>query len=264
MRNRPPLPLRLLSLLALLAGGCNLPGQPSPDDRPVPEEDVLDFDVLFRTHCAGCHGASGMYGPAPPLNDPIFLAIVPDEEVRHVITHGRPGTLMPAFGRAPSQQPGVRIKPPLTDKQIDVLASGLKEHWADPSGVPQGKLPPYPSRNGKSKGDAEAGSEVFMMACASCHGMDGTGKDENGKPSDAGPLNDPAFLSLISRQALERIVITGRRDFGMPNFATRAGRPKGFDPLTPEDIRNVTALLESWKQGTPAKRKGPRQGRQPR
>src|SRR5205085_7892511 len=95
---------RVLPLLALLAAGCDLPGQPKLADRPVPADQVTDFDALYKTHCAGCHGADGKLGPAPPLNDPLFLTVVPDTELRRVITEGRAVTAaqktpMPAFAR---------------------------------------------------------------------------------------------------------------------------------------------------------------------
>ena len=48
-------------------------------------DQVADFDVLYKTHCAGCHGADGKLGPAPPLTDPLFLAIVHDGELLRVI-----------------------------------------------------------------------------------------------------------------------------------------------------------------------------------
>ena len=54
------------------------PGRPKPADKPVPADQVVDFVGLYRQNCAGCHGADGKLGPAPPLNDPIFLSIVPD------------------------------------------------------------------------------------------------------------------------------------------------------------------------------------------
>src|SRR5262249_51652372 len=92
----------LLVSLSLLTAGCDPPGKPNPADRPVPADQVADFTVLYKTHCAGCHGADGKLGPAPPLNDPLFLAIVPDEELRRVIRGGRAVTPqqkspMPAF-----------------------------------------------------------------------------------------------------------------------------------------------------------------------
>ena len=81
---------RLLPLLAVLAAGCDLPGQPKPADRPVPADQVMDFDALYAQNCAGCHGADGKLGPAPPLNDPLFRAIVPEEELVDVVTEGGP------------------------------------------------------------------------------------------------------------------------------------------------------------------------------
>ena len=81
---------RMLTLLVVLTGGCDVPGKPREADRPAPADQVKTFDALFSAHCIGCHGADGRLGPAPSLNDPLFLAIVPDAELRHVISEGRP------------------------------------------------------------------------------------------------------------------------------------------------------------------------------
>ena len=80
---------RLLALLVVLTGGCDVPGKPREADRPVRADQVKGFDALYGARCAGCHGADGELGPAPSLNDPVFLAIVPDAELRHVISEGR-------------------------------------------------------------------------------------------------------------------------------------------------------------------------------
>src|SRR5262249_16782517 len=93
---------RLLLFLAALASGCDLPGQPQYADRPLSTDQVADFDTLYKPRCAGCHGADGKLGPAPPHNDPLFLAIVPDAELLRVIREGRRVTPdqkspMPAF-----------------------------------------------------------------------------------------------------------------------------------------------------------------------
>src|SRR4051794_39602450 len=83
-----PCHLVTLSSLLLLAG-CNPPGRPSPADRPVSADQVKDFGTLYAKHCSGCHGADGKLGPAPPLNDPLFLAIVSNEDLLRVISAGR-------------------------------------------------------------------------------------------------------------------------------------------------------------------------------
>jgi cytochrome c oxidase cbb3-type subunit 3/ubiquinol-cytochrome c reductase cytochrome c subunit len=120
---------RLWPLLVLLAAGCDPPGKPKEDERPVPADQVTRFDTLFGENCAGCHGKDGLSGPAPLLNDPIFRTIIPEEDLKNVITHGRPGTPMPAFGvPAQGQRDGdpVQIKGTLAAAQIQVLVYEIK------------------------------------------------------------------------------------------------------------------------------------------
>lgn len=179
-----------------------------------------------------------MLGPAPPLNDPIFLAIVPDEELLRVITDGRAGTLMPAFAR--------KNQGTLTDQQIEIIATGLKKHWKSDK-LPEVKLPPYTVASADqppSEADIERGVKVFARACADCHGADGKGSGPDERP---GGINNPALLTLISDQALRRIVITGRHDLGMPNFADDVGRPDEFQPLSSDEISDLVALLSRWR-----------------
>jgi cytochrome c oxidase cbb3-type subunit 3/ubiquinol-cytochrome c reductase cytochrome c subunit len=219
----------LLVSLSVFAG-CDWPGKPKDADRPIPAEQIEDFGKLYSTHCAGCHGADGKYGPAPPHNDPLFLAIVPDEVLRRVITEGRTGTPMTAF----AQNKGG----PLTEKQIDILAEGIKQRWM-PVEKPTRQPPPYLLSDAKA-GDRKAGWKVFARDCARCHGKEGQGGDE------AGPIYDRAFLALVSDQALRRYIITGRPNFGMPNYAD----PKRDDAdLTSQEINDLVALLAYWRIG---------------
>ncbi len=109
--------------LALLAGCDRMPGKPDRANQPVPADQIKDFAALYGMYCAGCHGADGRLGPAPPLNDAIFLSIVPDAELFKLVDQGRPGTPMPGF----SQQHGG----PLTDAQVEALAKGIKSRWID-------------------------------------------------------------------------------------------------------------------------------------
>jgi len=209
--------------------------------------------VLFQRNCAGCHGADGKRGPSPPLNDKLFLGLIPDTELERLITEGRPGTLMPAFAQGKGGH--------LTTEQVKILAAGIKQVWRPVeqthSGAPPYLAPRTPPAAAGS-GNKEEGLKVFSKACASCHGSRGEGGRfgglTDGKP--VGAINDPDFLALISDQALRRYVITGRPDLGMPDFADPTGRPEGFQPLTAEDVTHVAALLAFWRQAGSDRRTG--------
>src|SRR5205823_5484984 len=89
----------------------------------------------------------GKNGPAPPLNDPLFLAIVPDNVLRELVAHGRKDTLMPGFGgRQPTAllQAGKAViqQGSLTKEQADVLVKGLRSAWGKPM-TNKGRLPLY-------------------------------------------------------------------------------------------------------------------------
>ena len=92
-----------------------------------------------------------------------------------------------------------------------------------------------------------AGARVFARACAECHGPQGQG-EKNGRPLEGGAINNPAFLALISDQALRRIIITGRPDLGMPAYDGTGGRPPDFRALSSAEIADLVALLKSWRQ----------------
>jgi cytochrome c oxidase cbb3-type subunit 3 len=240
---------RWLNLLMLLAGGCDLPGQPKDADRPVPADQVNDFDVLYGNRCAGCHGAEGKNGPAPPLNDPLFLAIVSDADLLRVIQEGRSvsphqRTPMPAFARAGGG--------PFTDDQVQVLALGIKKRW--PTAASGITPPPYVSPSGGKGGDTQRGALLFARACAGCHGPRGEG-EKDGRILPGGPIHDPAFLALISDQALRRLVITGRPDLGMPAYDGVEGRGQDFRRLSSAEIDDLVALLSSWRRGEAAETK---------
>ncbi|MEX0643191.1 MAG: c-type cytochrome [Pirellulales bacterium] len=240
------------ALLMALAAGCTPPGKPNPADRPVLPDEVMSFDQLFSTNCAGCHGANGELGPAPPLNDPLFLAIIPDEDLLGVIRNGRPGTPMPPFL--------IDKGGSLTEKQISALIQEMKSQWLSEAVVPESTPAYLLSKAGgvqTSPGSRQRGEQVFARACAGCHGANGLGVDH--EHSTGGPINVPAFLALISDQAIRRIIITGRPDLKMPNYAETKGRPDGFQPLTSAEIDDLVALIADWRGAGAVARSGDQQ-----
>ena len=222
----------LLVALALLAVGCAdpLPGKPIRSERAIPLSEVMDFGDLYRVNCTGCHGAEGKVGPAPSLNDPLFLSIFSDKQLLDILHNGRPGTLMPAFSH---KEGGL-----LSEAQIKALAAGIRSQWGTGKNVPASP-PPYLAT---SPGDPTAGKKMFAIYCADCHGTDGQGRTKG-----AGALNNPAFLELISDQALRRIIITGRTDLGMPNYVGLGEKSSQKQPPSSQDISDIVALMGIWR-----------------
>jgi cytochrome c oxidase cbb3-type subunit III len=236
-------------------------------DRPVPIEKVLAFDALYSRNCAGCHGKDGTTGPAPPLNDPLFRAVVPKEVLEAVLSNGRKqGQTLTAMAPFAHDNGG-----PLSAAQVQVLVHEIKgvkyriveslvngkmqvNVEADEQGiVPQwGMVAPAPASTPsyalpKTAGDAKMGGQVFVRACAGCHGANGEGIVRDGKLCNK--INDPTFLSLISNQQIRRIIITGRSDLKMPDYSQKTGREESFQPLTSAQIADLGALLGEWRIG---------------
>ena len=230
--------------LALLSGaalaGCDaLPGKPRPGAHDVAPSQVVAFDVLYAQHCAGCHGVDGRLGAARPLNDPVFLALVPRERLRQVIARGVPGTAQPPLGQSAGGE--------LTDAQIEALVQGMIGAWARPDAARDAALPPYDAETARAKGsgpgDPERGKAVFAAVCAGCHGPDGRGGPK------AGSIVDPSFLNLVSDQGLRTTVIAGRPDLGMPDWRGSGAGP----PLQPQQISDVVAWLAAERKPVPGR-----------
>jgi cytochrome c oxidase cbb3-type subunit 3 len=214
---------------ALLIGCDNAPGRRAIDEASVAPDKTLDFNVLYRTNCAGCHGPQGRGGAGPVLANPIYLAIADADILRRVTADGVAGTPMPAFAR--------RSGGMLTDQQIDVVVNGIRARWTNPSAVASVTLPPY---GGSSPGDARRGGAVFATYCASCHGDGGLGK-RGGR--QASSVVDGSFLALVSDQGLRTTVIVGRPDLGAPDWRGNVpGRAMAF-----QDISDVVAWLSAQR-----------------
>ena len=228
--SRSHLLLTLAATVAVLSlTGCNsLPGRPGPDPVLRPSQ-VLDFNTLFRDNCSGCHGTDGKGGAAISLGDPVYQAFVDDATLRQVITNGRHGTLMPAFGRSAGGT--------LTDQQIDVLVHGMRAHWANPSALSNGAPPPYtPS----APGDATRGANVYQDFCAICHGPAGRGGGV------AGSIVDGSFLGLVPDQELRTMIVVGVPGTAMPNWKNHVP-----GAMSSQEISDVVAWLGTQRPQFP-------------
>jgi cytochrome c oxidase cbb3-type subunit 3 len=212
---------------ALLLSGCNLAhGKPGQDSETVAPTEITDFATLYAQNCAGCHGAEGRGGAAGELADPVYLAIADDAAIRKTAAGGIRGTAMPGFAQSSGGM--------LTDKQIEVIANGIRSRWGKPR-ILEGSNPP--SYFAKSAGNAEQGALVFKTYCASCHGPDGRG----GTKGSA--VTNDVFLALVSDQSLRTVVIVGRPELGAPDWR---GNVPG-KPMSEQEITDVVAWLASHR-----------------
>ena len=233
---------RMLIAAVLIALGLSGCGKPSAADRYVRPETVLDFATLFGQHCSACHGMDGQLGPAPPLNDPMFLDLISKRQLVAVIAQGSQRTPMPAFAISHGGK--------LTDEQINSLADGIRGQWRKSRGKTQTAMPveTWPDYTvteadpaGIADGNLTNGRVVFEAACQRCHGANG--READGQSSADGGILGHAFGELVSDQFLRRIVITGRPDLDMPSYIDSGTQSLLNRPLTNTEIVDVVAYL---------------------
>ncbi len=211
-----------LAMLIVSVTGCEVgPGNAKArEPREAASTQPTAFQTLYDQQCAGCHGRDGRLGAARPLNDPVYLTLVPAQRIRQVIAEGVPGTSQPAFATSAGGR--------LTDDQIETLVQGLLATW---------------SRGGGALGDPVRGRAVYAAACASCHGAEGAGGPR------ARSIVDPSYLALVSDQHLRTTVIAGRADLAMPDWRGQmAGRA-----LSPAEVSDVVAWLVTQRTPVPGR-----------
>lgn len=214
----------LFGLFGVVTGCETSSYHPKEVAENMQPQDITDFEVLFQQNCVGCHGVDGKNGASERLNYPLYLALIPKDEIRKTITYGRPGTEMPPFDVTQGGK--------LTAKQIGILVDGFEQRWAKPVDF-HGLTPPSYYQPADAKIDLTDGKKVFTTVCGVCHGAHGV----------IGPLATPAYLSLATDQYIRTAVLAGKPDNGMPNWQTL----KFGHPLSDQEITDVVGYLSSLR-----------------
>lgn len=211
--------------------------QAAPGDPPTPREPHFG--------CENCHGKKGVGGvatysvadptnpsappkqvqwAAPPLNT-VMLRFRPDE-VRQILTYGRPQTPMPAWGVAGGG--------PLNDQQLDDLIAYLTSIALDPAKVKADNLAQY----------GLDGQKIFDAMCARCHthGYSYGAPGVSGGGSYGPDLTGGATLRQFPTPEKQVDWVTNTaplgKAYGVQGMSS--GRMAHFsDMLTPEQIQAV-------------------------
>jgi cytochrome c oxidase cbb3-type subunit 3/ubiquinol-cytochrome c reductase cytochrome c subunit len=232
MRSLPTLTALLLGALGFI--GCQAPpGKPLPGSEAKRPDQVLDFATLYKENCSACHGEQGRMGAAISLANPVYLSFAGAANLQRITAKGVPGTLMPGFSKASGGT--------LTDQQIQVLTQGMISNWSRP--LPLDHLATIAYMTTQT-GDPARGAQLFTTSCSRCHGAEGTGSSAAKPPT--GSLVDPAYLALISDQALRSLTVAGQPEQGMPG-----SNQVGLRPLTDQDVTDIVAWLASHRIQTP-------------
>ncbi|HLA97735.1 MAG TPA: c-type cytochrome [Anaerolineales bacterium] len=171
---------------------------------------------LYAENCSLCHGEDGEGADGPALNDKSFLVNTSDETIFSLIGSGVPSSEMPAWNQA--------FGGPFTDQQIQQIVAFMR-NW-------EGEAPDR--RSIAMQGDPVNGLTIFSSTCVICHGEDGLGSER------APAINDPAKLEQFDDDWYEQTIAEGRPAQGMPTWGT---------VLSPEQIRDLVALLRAWERG---------------
>lgn len=245
------LALYMMSLHRKTAPASHMPRPPVDRDARLANGTAGDSsghavrgETLYRMFCSACHGADG-YGTTmraglwpsdadpwgrewdvrtvvveqrsdldvlvPSLHHPDTLAVASDDYLRRIISQGRPGTKMLAWGEVGG----------LSDDEITLLVHYIRG-WDQPA----------PDMAGVSavEGDARVGAALYRANCSACHGAGGEGAIGNS-------LNSPTFLAVASDAFLRDTIVHGRPNTAMPawrDFNTR-------------ELSDLLAFIRQWQ-----------------
>jgi mono/diheme cytochrome c family protein len=174
---------------------------------------------LYETNCAECHGPAGSGALAPAVGSKEFLESVDDEQISQLTALGIPGSEMVAYSND--------FGGPLTSQEINAITVYLRSLEEEAESNPLWRTP-------LARDDLD-GEQLYVLACARCHGIDAEGIE------DVGPdISQDSFTLMESDE-----FITGRIADGyklMPRFG---------NVLTDDQIALVVAYLRFGDEAPP-------------
>ncbi len=191
----------------------------------LPNGEALSTGLsAYAENCSACHGANGAGTVIAPAIDTAELRDTASELIVSVVNEGVPGTLMASWDGKLSQEE-INSVVDLIYAWPAVVQAGVEFPEAEQFSIPS------------SPEAIAAGSQLFSVACTSCHGLDGYGTRM------APALNNEIFLSEFPDAAIYQVIAGGVPETLMPAWGSR---------LTDQEIQYLVAFLRSWQDTAPA------------
>jgi mono/diheme cytochrome c family protein len=192
-----------------------------------PRNDPADGASIFKSNCAVCHGPDGKGIAAvktPNFTDPKVQASLTDQEMLDIITHGKKGTLMPAW------------EGKLSEEQIRAVQGFVRSlGTAKPSQAPAQAMAPVAAHEGTQAKVYEAGDDrLFTLPTG--RRLDRHGFYINFTHRFA---YDPAFTGVNRGGAL-----LGLDGFSISSFGFRYGVTKKLSAMIYRSPTNIGRPIE--------------------
>lgn len=187
----------------------------------LPNGEILTQGItLYAGQCVACHGADGLgTSIAPALNDASVREKTYDD-LERTILKGTPGTLMPPWGNA------------LSNDEIFALVT-LITQWDQ---VPSGSIPAPDRPVPVTEESLALGAELYANNCSRCHAPEGQGTPR------APSLNVKGFLEETNDAAIQQIITLGVPGTSMPAWGDR---------MTDNEIQAIVGFIRSWEPTAP-------------
>ncbi|WND03301.1 c-type cytochrome [Temperatibacter marinus] len=179
----------------------------------------------YQKYCSLCHGENRegyANDNAPSLTSRSLIESGVPHGILRTLSYGRDGTAMGGYLD--------EVGGPLSLDETWDLTYWL--FWQ--SGHDRIRLTENPVQ-----GDREKGKGLFQQHCATCHGEDGKGVEQDGHMI-APVLSNPSFLAYNKDEFIRYAIEWGREGTAMQSF-----RPL----VSEEDLDNLTAYVRSFETG---------------
>ncbi len=188
--------------------------------RTLPE-DVAAGAVIFRSHCAQCHGIHGEGGRGANLAGGIFYHGSSDADLLRNISEGIPGTEMPGTFFSDNQV-----------WQVVSFVRSLSERAIET----------------RVAGKPAAGEPLFRGKgrCAQCHKVNGD-TDQNGKSYSGFRLNEDTYSIQVLDMG-ERLHSFSKKDLQSLKFEKTSVMPSYASVFSDREFEDLLAYLSSLRR----------------